>query len=379
MRLMGGWLAPVLVVVCLLGGCQQRPSRVVLGVALAQSSHPAVQLAADEINAAGGIDGVPVELMGMEWITVEEARPEEALKWAERFSGEEDLLAIIGHSDSASSLVAAPLYNARGIPQLVTIATHPAITQIGAWTYRLSASDAHQGRILAEYAVRDLGARRLALFLVNDDYGRGLAAQVRRQAEALGAKVVATLLHRNVLQAGDKEAMEAALQRLRIDPPDQFILLQRIEAATWTVRRIRELNISSGILGGDNLAVDGSSDAWRKMSAGVQIFQVFVPPENDAWTREIQVRSNDPGERRADYSDAFAYDAVYLAREAILGGGFSRAGIRAHLEGMAAAGTWMDGVGGHYRFGPDRNARREAYILELRPDRNRVVKVFPAE
>ena len=81
--------------------CSSRPSRVVIGVALSPANHPAVELAAREINAAGGIGGIPLELMGLEWKIGAVFNAKEILELANKFADTKDLVAVIGHSDSS--------------------------------------------------------------------------------------------------------------------------------------------------------------------------------------------------------------------------------------------------------------------------------------
>src|SRR5690242_1054785 len=91
--------------------CTSRQKRVVLGIALTQSNHPAVEMAVKEINEGGGVNGVPFELMGIDWKVATDFDAAEILQWADKFAQTDDLIAVIGHSDSASTLSAAAFYN----------------------------------------------------------------------------------------------------------------------------------------------------------------------------------------------------------------------------------------------------------------------------
>src|SRR6185436_14044017 len=251
--------------------CRLRPRHVFLGVALSASYHPAVQLAVNEINAKGGIDGVPIELMGMDWKVVDEFKATDILKRAGEFAAEKDLIAVIGHSDSTSTLSAASFYNQQGIPQIVTIATNPAITNIGDWTFRLCLSDAAQGPALAEYAVKDWGKRRIAVFYVNDDYGRGLAQLFEKHVRELGGEIVASVMHRNILAADDKELIDSALKSFKQGKePDLIVLFQRTAVAAWTLQAIHEEGLTSSILGGDSLGPLDFAKAKPDLMEGVR-------------------------------------------------------------------------------------------------------------
>ncbi|RPJ82261.1 MAG: amino acid ABC transporter substrate-binding protein, partial [Acidobacteria bacterium] len=224
----------------LLSGCSPKPDKVVIGVALSEQNHEAVRLAVDEINRAGGIEGVPLELAGMDWRFRDAGQASEILQWAERFANTPDLVAVIGHSDSASTLSGAAFYNQHRVPQIVTIATSPAITNVGNWTYRLCLSDAKQGPALARYAVEKWGKRRIATFYVNDDYGRGVAQMFEQEVRRLGGAIVSSVMHRNLLRPEDQQLIRSTIERLNGEgQPQLFALFQREEAANWTIEEIR--------------------------------------------------------------------------------------------------------------------------------------------
>lgn len=360
------------------GACDARPPRVVVGIGMARNIHPAVVLAVKEINAAGGIDGVPLELDGLDDPGIgDRFDPVTTLALANRFVHNEGLVAVIGHSDSASTLSAASVYNANAVPQIVTIATNPAITGIGPWTYRMCLSDAAQGPALADYAVRQWGKRRIAIFLVNDDYGIGLSERFEERARSLGAEIVATVLHRNTLQPDDAATIRVALERMtRETRPDLLVLFQRVAAARQTMQAIREAGLQVDLLGGDNLAQQSLADAPELLS-GFRVSQFFAADSGDAragaFARAYQAAEG----RSPDYSQAFAYDAVYLLRDAIAQGGYRRAGVKAYLDGLVRRQTAIQGVGGTFTFGADHDARRPLYVAEVRDKSFHVISSVP--
>lgn len=352
-----------------LSACARMPERVVVGLASSSRTHRAVQLAVDEINAAGGVRGARLEPMGLDW-RPEIADPGTIIEWANRFAEEPELLGVIGPSSSAATLTSAAIYNRRQVPQLVTIATNPAITDVGPWTYRLCVSDAHQGPALARYAVHEWGRRRMALFYVNDAYGKGLAREFRAAAEALGAEVVDSAFHGDQINGEDKAHIDRILRRLSLLPqeraPDLFVLIQRTQAGLWTTSEIRELGFETPILGADNFSLAAFVRAYPEAAEGLRASSFYVPSDGGergrAFREEMRARTG----LEADYEDAYAYDAVYLLRDAIAGGGFSRAAVKEYLDGLIVEQLTVDGVAGSFTLGPDHDARRNIYIVELR-------------
>ncbi len=370
----------ILALLILPAACTSKPRRIVLGIALSASHHPAVQLAVKEINAAGGVGGVPIELMGLEWKVINDFDAPEILKWAGEFAGEKDLVAVIGHSDSMSTLSAASFYNQQKIPQIVTIATNPAITNIGDWTYRLCLSDAAQGPALAEYAVKDWHKRRVAVFYVNDDYGRGLAQLFEKRVHELRGEIVASVMNRRVLQQDDKEVIQSVLKSFKqTKEPDLIAIFQRVAAAEWMLKAIHQERIKSSILGGDSLGPVNFAKVHPELMEGVRVSQFFLPRSEDARAtlfvkNYLAFTGTDP-----DYGHAFAYDAVYLLRDAALHGGSSREGVKSYLDKLIHDKTQGAGVAGNYMLGPDHDARRELYIVEAHNGTHTLLKTLKVD
>ena len=356
----------MLALLILPSACSRKPKRILIGIALSASYHPAAVMAVKEINASGGIGGVPVELLGLDWKVVSHFNAPDILKWASQFADEKDLVTVIGHSDSSSTLSAAAYYNQHQVPQIVTIATNPAITNIGVWTYRLCLSDAAQGPALADYAVKDWSKRRIAVFYVNDDYGRGLAQLCEQRVRAQGAEIVSSIMHRNALEKDDEELIRSALTSLKKKgEPDLVVLFQRTDAARFTIHAVREAGLGSSILGGDSLGPPAFAKDNSKLMEGVRVSQFFLPGTEDARAAKFLKDYRELTGHDANYGDAFAYDAVYLVRDAIVGGGPTREGVKTYLDQLIRDKTQQTGVAGTYLLGPDHDARRSFYIVGI--------------
>jgi branched-chain amino acid transport system substrate-binding protein len=370
----------ILALLILPSACSRRPKRIVIGIALSASYHPAAILAVKEINASGGIGGVPIELLGLDWKVGGNFNAPDILRWASQFAEEKDLVGVIGHSDSSSTLSASAFYNQHQIPQIVTIATNPAITNIGVWTYRLCLSDAAQGPALADYAVKDWGKRRIAVFYVNDDYGRGLAQLFEQRVREQGGEIVSNVMNRNVLENDDKELIHSALVSLKKKgDSDLVVLFLRTDAALFTMQAMRQAGLASSILGGDALGPPAFAQRNADLLEGVRVSQFFISRSDDARAAKFlrdyrQVTGHD-----ADYGEAFAYDAVYLLRDAILGGGPTREGVKSYLDHIIRERTQQTGVAGTYMMGPDHDARRPLYIVEIHNGLQSLLKTLQVE
>lgn len=371
----------VLAAAMLAPSCGSKPARVLVGIGLATNNHDAIRLAASEINADGGIGGVPLELTGVDDPGIKSSfNPAHVLAWADRMVKTPGLIAVVGHSDSALTISAAPTYNKAGVPQIVTIATNPAITNIGEWTYRLCLSDSAQGPALAEYAVRDWNKRRIAMVFVNDDYGRGLAHLFEQRVVELGARIVDSVMHRNTFQADDKEMVSLAIAGMKTrSRPDLIALFQRIESAQFTLQALRAAGVDTDILGGDNLAQAAMTNLRDDVTAHLRVSQFFhVNPDNARAVQFARKFRSQMG-RDPDYSEAFAYDAIYLIRDAALAGGYTRAGVKDYLDGLISDRASINGAGGVFTLAPNHDARRPLYIADIHRQQFRIINTLPVQ
>lgn len=368
-RLLSAALLAVLPPGLSLVGCGRESHEIEIAVALSPATLSGAVLAAREINRAGGIDGAAVELVGpgLDGSAPLPVEPNRILETARSFAEDPEVVAVVGHSDSRSTLSASAVYNQHELPQIVTIATHPAITNIGDWTYRLCVSDAEQGPALARYAVETWGKRRIAVVHVNDDYGRGLASRFQEEVLRLGGEIVATLLHRQPMKGDDRATVRRELERLaREDPPELIALFQRITEATWTVRTVREVGLDAALLGGDNLGRSAFLVRDPEVKEGMRASQFFLPDADRPRTRRFVRAYREFTGETPDYGHAFAYDAVHLLRDAIEAAGPTRAGIKSHLDHLIAEGRTLESVAGPYTLAPDHDARRDIHVVEIR-------------
>ena len=99
---------------------------------------------------------------------------------------------IIGHLNSGTTIPASRIYSDNGIPQISPSATAVSYTAQGFKTaFRVMANDGQQGKVLGEFAAKNLGAKKIAVIDDRTAYGQGLADEFAKSAQASGAQIVA--------------------------------------------------------------------------------------------------------------------------------------------------------------------------------------------
>ena len=145
------------------------------------------QLAADDLNAAGGLLGQRVELIfGDDYCD-----PAQAVALARSLVAK-GVVAVIGHTCSEAAIAAAPVYEAARVIMIAPTASNPALTDSG-WrhVFRTFGRDDLQGHIAAEYLAREHASDRIAIVFTQGTYSRGLATETKRRLNELGVEEAA--------------------------------------------------------------------------------------------------------------------------------------------------------------------------------------------
>ncbi len=143
----------------------------------------AVKLAIRERNASGGVAGYMVELVALN----DDNEPTVAAQRAREMAVDPDVVGVIGHFSSPTTLAALEEYRRAGLTLVTSAAAANAVTDSGySNVYRLCGRNDRLGQEAARYAVTELGAERLAILRGQEDLAEAFVLTVA----SLGATVV---------------------------------------------------------------------------------------------------------------------------------------------------------------------------------------------
>jgi branched-chain amino acid transport system substrate-binding protein len=270
-----------------------------------------VQLAVEEINAAGGvpIGGKRVKLAIVS--ADDKSNPADGMVAAQQLV-DEGVLVAVAHLNSGVSIPTAPIYAQAGIAQLA-ISTKPDYTRLKlATTLRLVANDDLQSKAIGSYALQMPGIERIAVVDDGTPYGKGLADQVTSIISASNRRVEARLsLDNKTTDFGDLvSSLKRTETQLIVTTLSDFQVLSLIKQLSQAgLSRMR-------ILGGDTLKTNALFNV-RGQIAGVYatspILEAHEFPQGKAFLERFRHRFK--GE--PVYGAHYAYDAVYLVADAM--------------------------------------------------------------
>jgi branched-chain amino acid transport system substrate-binding protein len=342
--------------------CDRRPA--ILGLTYRGSSPgvPSVmQVVRQEVGRWPG--GAPAEIrIPASYLTTHAAGEMEN---ATQLSGLPGVVAVVGHADSRSTLLAIPVYDEARIPLVVPTATSRAIGVASPWVFPLAPNDSQEGAFIADFATRGLGARSITLLYDNDEYGRGLRDGVRAALAAAGRPLGAEAPVGAVCEPGGGSDASLALVAPLRHPPDLLVIASRTRDAGCIVRQARARIPGLRFIAGDAVEIEDSVLAAMGRGGESTYFVAFwhaglLDERSATFTtsyRRVVGRAPTPGA-------AMQYDALMLLMQALRDVGPDRKAIQTYLGQLGKSRPPYEGVTGPIAFGADRH--RPLYMLRVR-------------
>ena len=203
------------------------------------------KLAAKEINATGGVNGHPIELVMRDGKT----DPATVANITTQLIESDKVVAIIGFTDSDSALAAGPICQRAGIPFITAGATSPKLpAQVGDMMFLAPFGDNVQAAVGAEFAAKKFGKSAYLLWDKGTEYTTLLADYFKKRFTELGGKIALE----DTYQFGDKDySAQIAKARALPSKPDFYYISAMPDDIGTTVKQFREAGITGPIVGGD--------------------------------------------------------------------------------------------------------------------------------
>jgi branched-chain amino acid transport system substrate-binding protein len=302
------------------------------GVAQAQS----------DINQAGGIDNVPLKVA----IADDAGDPTVAVTVAQTLIQTSQILGVVGHYASDSTLATGKLYNDAGLVAISPVSTSVKLSNFGPYIFRTVPSDYIAARALADYSLKGLKRQKAVVFFNRQSgYSNSIKAEFA-SAMSLGG---GTIVQEFDLMAADFSAPQALNQAL---DADLIFLAANTGSLDRALQVVQANQKRLPILGGDDLYAPKTLEVGGAQGAGMV---VAVP-----WHIDASPNPNFPAQARqlwgaeVNWRTALAYDATQAIAAGIAQNP-TRQGVQAAL---AKRDFSVGGASGSVRFLPsgDRNA-----------------------
>jgi branched-chain amino acid transport system substrate-binding protein len=301
----------------------------------------AMDMAVEEINGAGGVQGRPVELVYED----SQADPKQSVPVAQKFVTDDSILAELGDFASPASMAASPIYQRAKMVQFGFTNSHPDFTKGGDFMFSLVLSQEQDAAFLAQTAFDRLGKKQAVLYR-NTDWGKATQDVYTKKIEELGGELVAV---ENYLE--DEKDFKTLLAKVRDAEPEVVALISYYTDGALIVQQAESVGLEAKLVANGACYSPQFLELGGEATEGVVLTTVFVPenprPEVQTFVGAYRERyDTDP-----DQFAALSYDAVKIISWATEQAGFDREAIREAL----AEGTEIPSViYGPFKFGEDR-------------------------
>lgn len=206
-----------------------------------------VKMAADEVNAQGGVNGKKIQIIESD----NKSEPSEAGNAVTKLVTQDKVIAIVGPATSGCVAASSPITAANQIPQIAPSATAPGITvengKVKDFMFRACFIDPFQGQVMAEFADKTLHVKNVAiLFDSSSDYSKGLADVFQKTMEGKGGSIVA----KEAFLSKDLD-FKAALTKIKASNPDAIYVPGYYEEVSKIIKQAREIGLTVPMLGSD--------------------------------------------------------------------------------------------------------------------------------
>jgi branched-chain amino acid transport system substrate-binding protein len=321
------------------------------------STHNGIMMAADEINAAGGINGRKIKVLSED----DQSKQEEAANAVTKLISQNNVLAILGEVASSASIAAAPICQSNKVPMITPSSTNDEVTRKGDYIFRICFTDSYQGEYQAVFAdqwsTTNKKPKSVAILTdVKSDYSQGLAKVFTGKFTSLGGKIVGTQSYAN----GDAD-FRSQLTAIKATNPTLLFVPGYYTDIGQIAIQARDLGITVPLLGGDGWESPKLIEIGGKALEGCfytnHYFYADPSPVVSGFVQKYK-------ERYGQIPDALAalgYDDMKTLADAMkratkLDGPSLRDAI-AQTKGLV-------GVTGTITIGPERNAMGKKLVIE---------------
>lgn len=345
------------------GGAEEKPTEVRIGIVAPITGAAATfgistsngsRLYFDEVNAAGGINGMQIRY----FVEDDKGDPTEGANAYSKLIDQDRVVAIVGTVMSSVSLAGAPIAQNKGIPMISPTSTNPAVTLVGDYIFRACFIDPFQGYVAAKYATDVLKLKTAAaLYDAANDYTKGLAEVFRDEFTKMGGRIVAFESY-----AAGTSDFNAQLVKIRAVNPEVLFLPNYYNDTGLIAKQARDMGIRAQFLGSDGWdSPDLFSIAAGSLEGGVFVNHFTHESTVPAAQRFVRAYEAKYGQK-PDALAALAYEAAMITVDAIKRAGSTNS--KAIRDAMAA--TNLETLTGKVTFDAQRNPIKGAVLLEVK-------------
>lgn len=318
------------------------------------STRNGVELALEEANAAGGVNGKKLAVR----VYDDQSKPEEAASATKRLITQDKVVAVLGEVASSNSLAMAPIAQEAKVPMVSPSSTNPKVTQVGDYIFRVCFIDPFQGFVMAKYAREELKYSRVAILTDKKSaYSEGLTEVFQRKFTEMGGKI-------SVVEAyakGDTD-FRAQLTNIKKLKVEGLYMPGYYEDVGKVAEQARELGLKVVMMGGDGWDSAKLFELGGTAVEGSYVSNHYSADDPSPRVQDFIKKYKEKYGAVPDSLAALGYDSARVVIDAM-----KRAGTTTgpELRDAIAKTTDFPGVAGTITLDEHRNPVKPAVVLKV--------------
>lgn len=268
-----------------------------------------MEMAADEINAAGGV-------LGQKLVIVKEDNRGDKTEIAnvtQKFISRDRVAAIIGDPTTGGTKVAAAIAQENKVVLLSAGAVGAGVVEIGEFIFRNTVIDSIAAPAVTKYIIENKKWKRIALVTsINNDYSVGLSKIFEEAVKENRGNIVV----RENVSDGDTD-FSAQVTKLKAAKPDGMIFTGYYTEGALLMKELRKQGLNIDMIGGDGLLSPVLSELGGKAVEGSMVYAGFSPERPSPETKKFLDAYRTKYHEEADMFVAQGYDAVKIVAAAM--------------------------------------------------------------
>lgn len=271
------------------------------------------QLAIDQINEKGGVDGKKIET----FVKDNKSDNAEAATLTTNLVTQDKVNALIGPMVSSAVASASPNAEKAAVPLVAPAGTQDNLTvdskgKTKEYIFRTTFVDSYQGKVLSKFATDDLKAKKVILYYDNSsDYAKGIAEEFKKDYKG-------KIVNESTFQAKDTD-FQAALTKFKDKDYDAVIMPGYYQETGTIIKQAREMGITAPIAGPDGFANDKLIElAGQKNATNVYYLSGYSSKSSSKAEEFLKTFKAKYGAEPSMF-EALGYDSAYMVAEAAKG------------------------------------------------------------
>jgi len=331
--------------------------------AVGQSQINGAEMKAKEINAAGG--EYKIELISED----DASNCDQSVNATVKLITKDNVAAILGACNSPCALAMVPMTKRYKTPQF-TFGVGTSITKQGSeWVFRVAVGAPGQTRVLAAYAVKELGQKKIAVLYSDDEYGASMAEGFKAALKDMQMQPAAYESY----PRSDKD-FSGQLTKVKKSGATCLYATGSYAASALIAKQAKQLGLELQLVGDTGNATPKYIELGGAAVDGSVIVEPFTPVDPDPKVQAFVKKYKDQYGRNPDGWVAEMYDTVGMIHAAVLKTGkVDREAIRDYVAGFKP-GSGYKGILGEWYFGPEGNANFDLYKVQIKDGKKTILE-----